>query len=845
VDQRQGLPSVAKGGVSALSSAFTFWGKNWSWASQQSNFRVIGPFEYAVVGKNPALNFDLASHISKATDGQLVWQFDLNARSIAADVIGGGISFKFDLATFGSDMGEPELLPAGRGWAWGRAGGSRIEMRFDPPPATVYFEQGRKSEVRVFFYKGQIPQGQRRHVATLSVSRDIVIKPTAEERFGPEDRASWPAGILDWKTSPVDLSFLNAMEKPAGKRGFLKVVKENLVFEDGMPARFWGTNLTANALFGTSRENVKLQARRLSELGFNLVRLVHHDSLWVNPNIFGDKRALDTQHLVSDMLDKLDWWIKCLGDEGIYVWLDLHVGRQLKAGDQIEGFEEISGGKPAADLRGYNYVNSSIQQAMKRFNEAYVNHSNSYTGLRYKDDPAIIAFLISNENDITHHFGNALLPGKNVPIHSAIYMSRSERFAQTYGLPRDKTWRSWEDGPSKLFLNDLEYRFGVEMIKHLRGQGVKAPIVTTSTWGSNPLSSLPALTAGNFIDVHAYGEIGELEKNPVYGPNMVHWMASAQVAGKPLSVTEWNVEAFPVPDRHSAALYVAASASHQGWDAVVQYAYAQGPLNALGGPSNWAAFNDPAMLASLPAAALLYRRRNVREASVVYAFVPDKEHFFNQTISPANAVALRTAVERGRLVIVLPQTSELPWLEKSGAPAGAKVFSDPKKSFMDSNAAEIESDNGELLRNWEHGTFTVNTPQTQAAMGWIGGKKIKLMDVEIAVTTRNATVAVQSLSDRPVRDSRTILISLDARSVPKSKNQLPFYSEPVEGQLTIRAPKGLRLYTESRPAGGLSPYKYIKNKSENERLGALVRYESGSYLINLDRSLATYWLFLK
>ena len=28
---------------------------------------------------------------------------------------------------------------------------------------------------------------------------------------------------------------------------------------------------------------------------------------------------------------------------------------------------------------------------MERFNEAYVNHRNRYTGLRYKDDPAIVA----------------------------------------------------------------------------------------------------------------------------------------------------------------------------------------------------------------------------------------------------------------------------------------------------------------------------------------------------------------------------------------------------------------------------------------------------------------------
>ena len=49
------------------------------------------------------------------------------------------------------------------------------------------------------------------------------------------------------------------------------------------------------------------------------------------------------------MLEKLDWWIKCLKDEGIYVWLDLHVGRRVKAADGIDGFAEISQGRPNSE----------------------------------------------------------------------------------------------------------------------------------------------------------------------------------------------------------------------------------------------------------------------------------------------------------------------------------------------------------------------------------------------------------------------------------------------------------------------------------------------------------------
>ena len=150
------------------------------------------------------------------------------------------------------------------------------------------------------------------------------------------------------------------------------------------------------------------------------------------------------------------------------------------------------------------------------------------------------------------------------------------------------------------------------------------------------------------IAVHSYGGIGELEKNPLYAPNLMHWIAAAQVAGRPLGVPEWNVSPFPTPDRHAIPLYIAASASLQGWDAVMQYAYSQQPLSNRGSPSNWHAFNDPALIATLPAAALLYRRRHVQEAASTYVFAPGREQLFNQPISPANAVALRTAAEKGQ-----------------------------------------------------------------------------------------------------------------------------------------------------------------------------------------------------
>ncbi|KIY40454.1 glycosyl hydrolase family 5 [Pseudomonas sp. 10-1B] len=833
VDEQNGLPMVTRGGGPMMKAKFDFWAADWSWTGFYTAFKVNGPYHYTLQGKNKELDFDLAADIRKEQPQTLSWAFDLDAHSRKAGVMGGGMVFQFDPAQMAGEMGAPQLLPDNRGWWWGKADqGRRIEMRFDPPLAKVYFERGNPSELRAFFYQDPISAGRQQIKALLNITGDIELGPTASERFGLEDPASWPDDQLDWRTSPVDLSFLNAPEKPAGKRGFVKAVGEQLMFEDNTPVRFWGTNLSAYSLFKSPDDEIRQQAKRLSALGFNLVRLHHHDSPWVSPNVFGDGTLVrDTQQLDAESLRKLDLWIKALKDEGIYIWLDMHVQRALTANDKIDDFKELAKGENRVDLKGYAYVNSSIQQAMKRFAEQYLTHVNEYTGLAYKDDPAIAAVLITNENDLTQHYGNALLPDKGVPRHNQLYMAAAKAFARQHELSADRTWRAWEHGPSKLFLNDLEQRFNADMIAHLHSLGVKVPIATTSTWGGNGLSALPALTAGDVIDAHSYGAGGQLEKNPLTSDGMIDWIAAAQVVGKPLTVTEWNAEPFPLPDRHSLPLYVAGTAAHQGWDAMLQYAYSQQAFNpGWRTADNWHAYNDPALLATLPAAALLYRRADVQLASTRYVFAPTPATLYNQQVTPRNSPLLRTAMEKGQLQIALPQTPELPWLKPAAIPAGAQVLHDPEQSLLAVDATESVTDTGELRRNWQQGIYTIDTPLTQAATGWLGGRSISLGAIEVHTQTPYASVVVQSLDGKPLGQSRELLLSLGTRAEPKADYKTPFNVEPLAGSLSIKAPAGLKLFARDAQA----------------QLKALpAAYKDGHYLITFDGKYMSNWLFLK
>ena len=173
-----------------------------------------------------------------------------------------------------------------------------------------------------------------------------------------------------------------------------------------------------------------------------------------------------------------------------------------------------------------------------------------------------------------------MLPDKNNPDHNALFTTGYKAFASEYRLPENRVFADVAAGPSKLYLNQIEHQFNETMIRSLRSLGIQVPIATTNFWGNEPIYSLPALTDGDVIDVHSYGTSEAMSTNPSFDPNYLAWIAAAQVYGKPLTITEWNVE-YPSVDRFTAPLYLASIAALQGWDAPMLYNYSQAATDLL------------------------------------------------------------------------------------------------------------------------------------------------------------------------------------------------------------------------------------------------------------------------
>ena len=580
---------------------------------------------------------------------------------------------------------------------------------------------------------------------------------------------------------PVDLSFLN--EKPAGLRGPVRAEGADLVFEDGTPIRFWGANVQAYAIFSTEPAQICRHAKRLSALGFNLVRLHHHDSHWVNPNVFG-RKASDTRSLDQMALDRVGQWIACLKAQGIYTWLDLHVGRRMSSADGISHAEEIE--RSEGDIRGYNFVNRSIRDRMAEFQSAYLSYVNPHTGLSFKDDPAIAAVMISNENDATYHFGNRLLPDKNVPEHNALFFERSNQFAEASGLNPTQVWKSWEHGPPKIFLNDLEYQFFEPLAREIRELGFKGLIATSGIWGGMGASGLPSLTVGDVIDVHSYGKSGIALSDPATDADMISVIAGAQVAGKPLTISEWNISPWPEPDRFLAPLRMGAAAAHQGWDAPIIYGYAQDALGNSGVVHNWHVAEDASLLGPLSVAALLFRRGDVAVASRVVAISPDAETLFGAHHHAKTSPAIRASAELSRLITTLPKVEALPWFQPPRERVD-EVLHDYSHVPRGTDPRMIVSDTREIRRDPENGIIWIETDRSLVVAGNLGVTPQQVGGLRVSFDRPLAGVALQSLDGAPIATSEDLLVTVMGPSQPVRKNRPPFLVERVTGEIEFTA----------------------------------------------------------
>ena len=156
----------------------------------------------------------------------------------------------------------------------------------------------------------------------------------------------------------------------------------------GRDVRLWGVNLCFGGDFPT-HEDAPYVAERLAAAGVNSVRCHHMDtSRWPR----GIWNAQDGKTIEPQALDRLDYFINELAKRGIFVNLNLHVGR---AHSQYLGL-------PRANTEFDKIVGiftPALIDAQKQYAKDLLTHVNPYRGgVRYADDPAVAFVEITNED---------------------------------------------------------------------------------------------------------------------------------------------------------------------------------------------------------------------------------------------------------------------------------------------------------------------------------------------------------------------------------------------------------------------------------------------------------------
>ena len=271
--------------------------------------------------------------------------------------------------------------------------------------------------VRIILASGTFPASTPvQHAMTFHFPADFTHYAGAGE-IPPEP------GSQDWfpftpdadHAAPSEIGMSDWLEKPAGKHGRIVRRGDQLIY-NSQPIKLWGLNLCYSTC-APEKQLAEQRARFYAEYGVNAVRLHKYAD---GPGWAGIQSKDSFVEFDSEGLDRMDYLVAKLKEQGIYVKLSAHFGSQkLGPGDRrfvpfLDEFGEFDGRKNRVTTphSGVHYC-GELQDVQIRQIVNLLKHRNPYTGLTYAEDPAISFVEIINEQSIL--FFTSMTPLKASP----------------------------------------------------------------------------------------------------------------------------------------------------------------------------------------------------------------------------------------------------------------------------------------------------------------------------------------------------------------------------------------------------------------------------------------------
>jgi hypothetical protein len=282
------------------------------------------------------------------------------------------------------------------------------------------------------------------------------------------------------------------------------------------------------------------------------------------------------------------------------------------------------------------------------------------------------------------------------------------------------------------------------------------------------------------------------------------------VLGCPYTISETN-HPYPAEYTCEGIPILTAYALLHDWDGIYWFTYGAGRMQtpSEGWRSSFDFSNDPVKMTHLAACAAMFHRQDVAQAKKVVVRGYEEQHmiaglrmdrrerpFFDPAFPRSTALRHATRWTMGK-----DRDASYP----EAAPLGS-----------------IRSDTGQL--GWygadrERGLVSVDTPRTQALIGFVRDSDCVVENLAAEVDNPFCAIYLTSLEDRPIARSDRLLLTTTARAAHtgfawnpdrktvKDWGRAPTVIEPVTGSMVLRGlqdAKSLtvtRLAAEGRPVG--------------------------------------------
>lgn len=569
--------------------------------------------------------------------------------------------------------------------------------------------------------------------------------------------------------SALDFSEMGLADAPAGKYGWLRNVGGHFEFEGrpGVSVRFAGVNFCGSMNFPSHEETDRI-VQRLKMLGFNSIRLHHHDAGLV-------MGASDGLTFNAVNLDRLDYLVAKAIANGLYITTDLYVSRPV-AWRQM-GVDRD--GSPA-DMPGGRWLfklliafDEGAYANWKAFATRFLEHVNPYTGRRYADEPGMP--LLCMVNEANYRMGwIALTEQESFRAKWTSWAAEKARtdpgFADGVELSNPAAFK-WNklgrlgDTPPAAFLADVEATNFSRQLADMRALGAKALFTSVNHLPYYAPDATVKRNLYGYFDDHLYvdhprypGKAWSLpiainNANPLQDLNCrLDKHAYMKIEGLPTTLSEFNFCGHN-GYRGMGGLLAGAFLAGQDVSGYWRFAYSHASTNMydhVGVPGTFDIALDPVNMAAERLSHLLYLRGDFKPfRRQVVAVLPD----------------YRSATRKSQMSQLFPEWRQaLTWKARvSCAVAGDVPQEATAYNLLDmseSSEPPVALPDSELISiDREVGTIRLVTERTCGVSTARGRLVAGALDVDVLSGGFATTVAISSLDRSPIRTSCRMLLT--------------------------------------------------------------------------------------